>query len=92
MGSEMCIRDRYKASSTDVFPEPFAPCIKLFNFENSISAPSKHRKFEIDILFIDTFRLKAASLHILNLGRQTGLLDSFYLSRKGLYCSLLNLC
>ena len=71
--NDLPVEQKYKASSTDVFPEPFAPYIKLFNCENSKSTLSKQRKFEIAIFFIDTFRLKAASLHILSLGRQMGL-------------------
>jgi len=71
--NDLPVEQKYKASSTDVFPEPFAPWIKLFSFENSRSTLLKQRKFEIDIFFIDTFRLKAASLHILNLDHQMGL-------------------
>lgn len=53
--NDLPVEQKYKASNTDVFPEPFAPCIKLFNSENSRSTLSKQRKFEIDIFFIDTF-------------------------------------
>ena len=53
--NDLPVEQKYKASSTDVFPEPLAPYIKLFNSENSRSTPSKQRKFEIDIYFIDTF-------------------------------------
>ena len=61
-----------RASNIDVFPDPFAPCIKLFNSEKSRFKLSKQRKFEIAIFFIDTFKLKAALLHILSLDRQRG--------------------
>ena len=70
---DLPVEQKYKASSKEVFPEPFAPYIKLLNFENSRSKLLKQRKFEIDIFFIDTFRLKVASQHILNLDHQMGL-------------------
>ena len=53
--NDLPVEQKYKASSTDVLPEPFAPYIKLFNSENSRSILLKQRKFEIDICFIDTF-------------------------------------
>ena len=43
-----------------------------FNSEKSRFKLSKQRKFEIAIFFIDTFKLKAALLHILSLDRQRG--------------------
>ena len=52
---DLPVEQKYKASSKEVFPEPFAPYIKLLNLENSRSKPLKQRKFEIDIFFIDTF-------------------------------------
>ena len=53
--NDLPVEQKYKAASTDVLPEPFAPYIKLFNSENSRSILLKQRKFEIDICFIDTF-------------------------------------
>ena len=70
--NDLPVEQKYKASNIDVFPDPFAPCIKLFNSEKSIFKLSKQRKFEIAIFFIDTFKLKAALLHILSLDRQRG--------------------
>ena len=70
--NDLPVEQKYKASNIDVFPEPLAPCIKLLNSEKSRFKLSKQRKFEIEIFFIDTFRLKVALLHILSLDHRRG--------------------